>query len=412
MVRVVSFMGCFAWLVPGWLTAADWPQYRGARHDGISHEQKALGDWSKTPPRRLWKVVVGTGFSSVAVAQGRVFTVGNNGVKKGGHDTVYCLDEITGKEVWTFRYPQDLDPKYYEGGPGATPTVSGGTVYTVGRHGLVHALDAATGSVAWTRDLSKDPGLPIPDWGFNSSVLVDGSTLFINAGSAGVALDKATGSPVWTTGKEECGYGTPVPFVQDGRQQLAMFAAKHVVAVDPGSGKETWRVPWKTDWNVNATDPVFDGARMFLSSGYGTGCAAYDLSANPPRRIWSNKEIRSQMASVIAFGGHVYGVDGQGGDKDSRLKCLDLASGAVKWASPKAETGNLAAVDGTLLWLTGGGELVLVEANPDSYRELARAQVGVGKHWTAPVIANGRIYVRNAKGDLVCIEAKPANTPG
>jgi outer membrane protein assembly factor BamB len=260
--------------------------------------------------------------------------------------------------------------------------------------------------------LSKEPGLAVPDWGFNSSVFVDGALLVINAGSAGIALERASGKPVWTTGRDECGYGSPVPFFQEGRRLLAMFAAKHVVAVDPTSGKEAWRLPWKTDWNVNAADPVFDGGRMFLSSGYGTGCAAFDLSSTPPRRMWFNKEIRSQMASIIALGGHVYGVDGQGGDKDSRLKCLDLATGEVKWASPKAETGNLAAVDGRLLWLTGGGELVVVEARPDGYRELGRAQVGGGKHWTPPVLSNGRIYVRNSKGDLVCIEAKAGNGPG
>ena len=412
MAGSICLIGCLAVLFPVLVAATDWPQYRGSHHDGISKDTLAMGDGSTSPPRRLWKASVGIGFSSVAVADGRVFTAGNNGVKKGGHDSVYCLDAASGKEVWTFRYPQDLDPKYYEGGPGATPTVSGGMVYMVGRNGLVHALDAATGSVAWSRDISKDPALAIPDWGFNSSVLVEGSTLVINAGFAGVALDKATGRPVWITGKEECGYATPVPFVQDGRRRLAMFAAKHVVAVDPASGTEAWRVPWKTDWNVNATDPVFDGGRMFLSSGYGTGCAAFDLSSSPPRRLWFNKEMRSQMACVIALDGHVYGVDGQGGDKDSRLKCLDLASGAVKWASPKAETGNLAAAGGILLWLTGSGELVFVDAKPDAYRERTRVQVGGGKHWSPPVLANGRIFVRNARGDLVCIEAKLSNNPG
>ena len=127
--------------------------------------------------------------------------------------------------------------------------------------------------------------------------------------------------------------------------------------------------------------------------------------------MWFNKEIRAQMASAVIVAGHVYGVDGQGGDKDSRLKCLDLATGALKWASPKAETGNLSAVGDKLLWLTGGGELVVVEGKPDAYHERARAQVSSGKHWTAPVMANGRIFVRNAKGELVCIDAKGGHKP-
>ncbi len=396
---------------PTGLFGADWPQYRGPQHDGVSRETIDVGSWAQAAPRRLWKASVGIGFSGVTVSGGRVFTTGNNGLKKGGQDTVYCLDEATGRQIWAFSYPQDLDPKYYDGGPGATPTVVGDKVFIVGRHGLVHALEVSTGVATWSRDLSKDPGLTVPDWGFNSSVLADGPALVINAGSAGIALDKATGKVLWNTGKDECGYGTPVPFAHDGRRLLAMFTAKHVVAVDPGSGKEDWRLPWKTDWNVNAADPVFEGHRMFVSSGYGTGCAAYDLSGTPPRRLWFNKEIRAQMASAVIVAGHVYGVDGQGGDKDSRLKCLDLATGALKWASPKAETGNLSAVGDKLLWLTGGGELVVVEGKPDAYHERARAQVSSGKHWTAPVMANGRIFVRNAKGELVCIDAKGGHKP-
>ena len=394
------------------LVALDWPCYRGPNHDGISRETNAIGAWTGGQPRRLWKASIGIGFSSVAVVEGRVYASGNDGVKKGGKDTIYCLDESSGKELWTFSHPQDLDPKYYEGGPGATPTVAGGIVYTVGRHGLVHALDAQTGKVKWMRDLAKELGLAVPDWGFNSSVLAQGNVLFINAGTAGIALDASTGQERWISGKEECGYGSPVPFQQAGKPLLAMFAAKHVVAIDPSSGKEAWRFPWKTDWNVNASDPVVVGPSMFVSSGYGTGCAVYDLSVTPPRQTWVNKEIRAQMAATIVIGDAVYGVDGQGGDKGSRLKCLDLRTGNVRWTSPPAETGNLTAVGDRLVWLTGTGELVMVEARPEAYRELARAQVSGGKHWTAPVLANGRLFVRNARGDLVCLDVKGAGNPG
>lgn len=393
------------------LFASDWPQYRGQHYDGISREKDAVGTWPDGQPRREWKASVGVGFSGVTVANGRVYTAGSDGLKKGGKDTVYCLDAATGKQAWAFSYPQDLDPKYYEGGPGATPTVAGGRVFMVGRHGLVHALDAASGRVIWARNIAKELGLAVPDWGFNGSAVVRDDTVYLNAGSAGIALDKETGKERWVTGKDECGYGTPVPFEQGGRPLLAMFGAKHVLAVEPGTGREAWRVPWKTDWNVNASDPVVAGDRMFVSSGYGTGCAVYDLSTPSPRRLWANKEIRSQMASVVVMGRHVYGVDGQGGDKDSRLKCLDLETGALKWTSPASETGNLAAVGDRLIWLTGTGELVVVQAVPDGYRELARAQVSGGKHWTAPVIANGRLFVRNARGDVVCLDVK-GSTPG
>lgn len=391
----------------GTLRAADWPRYRGPNQDGISREKDWLGEWPGGQPRRVWKANVGTGFSSVAVVGGRVYTVGSDGRKKGGKDTVYCLDEATGATAWTFEYAQDLDPKYYEGGPGATPTVADGKVYVVGRHGWVHCLDAADGHKVWARNLSTELGLAIPDWGFNSSVHLEDGLAVINAGDHGVALDKATGREAWVSGKLECGYGTPVPFERDGRRALAMFTAMQVVAVDPKTGQVLWRLPWKTDWNVNASDPVVVGNRLWVSSGYGTGGAAYDISGAKPRQLWTNKEIRAHMASSVVMGGFVYGVDAQGGDKDSRLKCLDLETGAVRWASPKAETGNLSATaDGRLLWLTGGGELVVVDARPEAYHEVVRAQVNGGKHWSPPVLANGRVYVRNARGELVCLDVR------
>lgn len=386
--------------------AADWPRYRGLAFDGISTEKDAIGQWSGDYPKQLWKASVGIGFSTVTVADGRVYTVGSDGKKQGGKDIIYSFDAATGALVWKHSYDQDLDPKYYEGGPGATPTLADGRVYQLGRHGRALCLDAATGRVIWERDLVKELGVKLPEWGFNGSIHRDGKLAILNVGTHGIALDAATGREVWVSGKEAAGYGTPVPFEHKGRRLLAIFAAKHMVAVDLESGRSVWQVPWTTKYDVNASDPVFSGNYMFLSSGYGTGCAAYDLSGNQPRQLWSNTEVRAHMSSSVAIGGYVYGVDGQGGDRESQLKCLDLKTGKVVWTSPNAETGNLAAVDGKLVWLTGSGELVVVEASPSGYKELQRAQVNGGKHWAAPVIANGRAYVRNARGDLVCVDVR------
>lgn len=393
-------------MVAACLHAADWPRHRGPDHNGISAESDWVVSWPGGQPKRLWKASVGTGFSSMAVAGGRVFTVGSDGLKKGGKDVVHCLDAETGKQAWTFGYSQDLDPKYYDGGPGATPTIDRGQVYVVGRHGWVHCLKADTGSVVWKRHLVSESGLKVPEWGFNSSVHIEGDQAILNAGSHGISLDRMTGRELWVSGKDEAGYGTPVAFAWKGRHLLAMFAARHVVAVDPKDGSEVWRVAWKTSYDVNSSDPVISGNRMFVSSGYNKGGGAYDLSGAVPRQLWFNKELRAHMAGSVIIGNCVYGVDGQGDDKDSRLKCLDLETGSLKWASPQSGTGNLTAAGDRLLWITGGGELVVVDAKPDGYRETGRAQVSGGKHWTAPTIANGRLYVRSAKGDLVCVDLR------
>lgn len=394
--------------VPASIIATDWPRYRGNHFNGISQEKGWFGTWPGGQPKSLWKANVGTGFSSVAVAAGRVYTMGNAGKQ----DVVYCFDAATGRETWRHSYAQDLDPKYYEGGPGSTPTVDGDRVYTVGRHGAVFCLEAASGKVVWQANLHKQHGCEIPDWGFNGSAHIEGSLVIYNAGLHGIALNKATGEKVWASGKEASGYGTPVPFTHQGRTALAMFAAKGVVAIDPASGKTLWKHPWKTDYDVNAADPVISGHHMYVSSGYGTGGAMVDLSSGSPRQVWFNKDVRAQMAAPVIIDGRIYAIDGQGGDRNSHLRCLDLATGKVLWSSPDAATGNLTAADGKLIWLTGNGEVVIVEARADAYRELARAQVNGGKHWTAPVLANGRLYVRNSKGDLVCLDLKGGGSPG
>ena len=383
--------------------ADDYPRYRGAHFNGIASEKNWLGAWPDGSPKRLWKKNVGTGFSSLAVAGGRVFTLGNSAKQ----DTVYALDANTGAEVWKHSYAEELDPKYYEGGPSATPTVAGDRVYTISKQGHAFCLEAATGKVVWETNVHEKLGAELPDWGFAGSPHVDGDLVILNAGSHGLALNRASGEKVWFSGKEAAGYGTPVPFTSGGKPALAIFAAKAVVAVDPQTGTVLWQHPWETSYDVNSADPVVSGNLMFLSSGYDKGGGVVNFTGNQAKQVWFNKEVRSHFQTAVTLGGKLYAVDGQGGDKNSKLKCLDLETGKVLWTSPEAETGSLSAsADGRLLWLTGKGELVIVEAKPDGYKELARAQVTGGKCWTAPVLANGKVYIRNAKGDVVCVDVR------
>jgi outer membrane protein assembly factor BamB len=386
--------------------AADWPRYRGSNYNGISTESGWFGKWANGAPKELWKRNVGIGFSSVSVANGRLYTVGNDGKKKGGKDTVYCFDAVSGAEIWTYSYDQNLEDKYYEGGPGATPTVDGNHVFVAGKNGTVVCLDAEKGTEVWKRNIHKELDLELPEWGFNGSVHIEGSLAILNAGSYGLALDKSTGKEVWSTGKAAAGYGTPVPIDAGGKRALAMFTAKSVVAIDPSSGKSLWNHPWKTSYDVNAADPAVHGDHMYISSGYGSGGSGIQFGADSAKEVWKNKEIASHMASPIAVGNFIYGIDGSGGDKNSKLKCLELKTGKLVWSSPQAATGSLSIADGKILWITGTGELVIVEASPDAYKELARAQITGGKIWSPPVLSHGRLYVRTAKGDLVCVDIR------
>jgi len=291
--------------------AADWPNWRGPNHDGVSLETGWSTDWPADGPEVLWEAAIGTGFSSIAVANGRVYTMGNIN----NTDIVWCLDAATGDEIWKHRYAAPLDDKNYEGGPNATPTVDGDRVYTLSKRGMVFCLDAGTGAVVWSKDLHKDFGIKWPDWGLSGSALVLEDMVVFNAGTSGIAFDKATGALVWQSGKKPSGYATPMAFRQAGRKRLAIFASKSLVAVDAKTGEEAWSYPWKTSWNVNAATPIVSGETMFISSGYGKGCALLGIDGEGVREIHVNRSMRNQCNNSVLWRGYVYGNDGQVGSK-------------------------------------------------------------------------------------------------
>jgi len=374
--------------------AADWPRFRGPDQNGISKETglnpKALEGGAKT----LWKASVGTGFSSITIANGRVFTMGNADAT----DTVWGLDAGTGKEIWKHSYAEELKPNLYEGGPNATPTVDGDRVYTLSKTGKAFCLDAAKGTVVWEKDLAKELGAKKPEWGFSGSVLIEGDLAIYNVGTAGTALNKQTGAVVWKSGTDVAGYSQAIP-INLGKDRLVLFmAARDCLALNPKTGVVAWSHPWKTSYDVNAADPLVSGNKVFVSSGYNHGASVFEVVDNKPTVIWENKNLRNQFSSSVLWNGHVYGMD------ESQLRCLDFATGEVKWTDKASGKGTLIVADGKLIVLSEKGELILAEVSPEAFKPLSRAQILGGKCWTSPALANGKLYARNAKGDLVCVE--------
>jgi outer membrane protein assembly factor BamB len=378
--------------------ADDWPQWRGPQRNGVSAEGGWLDRWPEGGPGVLWKAEVGTGFSSFAVAGGRVYTMGHADER----DSIVCLDAETGRVAWTHAYAAEIGDKFFEGGPTSTPAVDGGRVYAVARAGEVFCLDAATGKVVWSTNFAEAAGVPAPGWGFGGSPVVHGSLLLLNAGEAGVALEKDTGRLLWKSAAKEAGYSTPLVALG---KQLLLGSGRSYLAVDPASGKELWRIRWVTEYGCNAADPVVDGARAFVSSGYGRGGALLELGDGEPKTLWQNKALRTQMNPAVLVGGHLYGIDGDA-EKPCALKCLEFATGAEKWSRPLSGPGALVAADGKLVVLDARGELLVGPASPAGFEPTARAQVLSGKCWTAPVLANGRIFCRNAEGRVVCLDVR------
>ena len=210
MKLVLAWLAWFGWLAGA--LAADWPQWRGPDRNGIAAEAVSAA-WPDQGPKVIWRASVGTGFSSCAVCQGRLYTLGN----AGNQDTVWCFDAVTGKEIWKYSYAAALSPQWYEGGPGATPTVDSNRVFTISKWGDVFCLDAAKGSVLWQRDLRRD-GVKPNRWGFAGSPLVWGGLVILNAGTAGIALDRSTGRIVWSNGTNAAGYASPTRFAAGGKE--------------------------------------------------------------------------------------------------------------------------------------------------------------------------------------------------
>ncbi|MEK7779919.1 MAG: PQQ-binding-like beta-propeller repeat protein [Verrucomicrobiota bacterium] len=375
-------------------TAADWPNFRGPTHDGISKETGWTAAWPADGPKVLWKAKVGMGFSAVTVANGKAYTQGNTK----DEDTIFCFDANNGTSVWKHTYAAPLDPKYYEGGTSATPTVDGDRVYTISKRGIVHCLSAADGKVIWTKNLQEELGAKIPDWGFAGSFFIEGDLAILNIGTAGTALDKKTGKVIWTSGKEESGYSTPIPYDASGERAVMLAIKQDVIAVKIKDGKELWRFPWKTQYDVNAANPILSGSKVFISSGYNRGGGVFDISKAPPAKVWENKNMRNHMASSVLWQGHLYGVD------ENQLRCVVFDTGEVKWTDKVSGKGSLILADGKLIVLTERGELIVANPSPEGFKPISRAQVVGGKCWAAPTLANGKIYVRTGPGDVVCVD--------
>jgi outer membrane protein assembly factor BamB len=386
------------------IMGADWPCFRGPNHDGISTETIA---WPRNGPRQVWKINVGIGHSALAVVGDRAYTMGNANET----DTVFSIDAATGKIIWKHSYPcnEKVGIKDYDG-PFATPTVTDGVVYTISRKGDVFALDAKTGKVIWFRNIVQEEGVKTPRFGgLAGSPLVLGNKVFLNASPGGMALDARTGRTLWKSGAGQGGYATPVPLQIGPKTHLAIHSTRELTIVDAADGKQVWSTPRRQPIGVNAPDPVVDGTKVFVTAGRAFGGALFNV-AGDTKAIWEQEGLSSHWHTSVLLNGFLYGPNGNNsegaGASPTSLRCLDWKTGQIKWSEPKLGFNGLIAVGGKLLVLAEVGDLVLAEASPEGYKELGLAHIIEGRAFTAPVIAAGKVYARNTKGDVVCVDMR------
>jgi len=381
--------------------ASDWPSWHGEKQDSISTETNLNWDWGTNVPKVIWKAQAGKGFSSFAVSNGKVITLGNDKET----DTIFCWEAATGKELWKHAYACPLAALAHEGGPYATPVIDNHHVYSLSKAGHYFCLNLETGKPLWSGAFPP----PLTNkvdykvwWGFAGSPVVMQDKVVFSVGSACVALDKNTGVKLWDNGPGRPGYSTPVEFGYHGKKCFAFLGGHEVIGVETEKGNVLWRVPWRTEWDQNAPDVIVSSNQMFVCSGHNVGCALFDLGSESPKEIWRNKNLICELSTPVLWNGNLYGYS------QSHLTCVSWSSGERKWTVDDSNKGSLILVGDKLVALEEDGLLRIVQAVDSGYKPVAQAKILDGRCWTQPVVANGLLYARNAAGEVVCLDLRPA----
>ncbi len=378
---------------------SDWPQWRGPDRTNVSSEK----DW-KVKGAKKWEASVGLGYSSVVIADEKLYTHGHD--VDAGEDTIYCLDVEDGGEIWTHRFPCRIWKEAHEGGSLVTPSIDGDVVYSLEREGQLFCLNAEDGKVLVEKKLADEWKAVPGTWGFAASPLVLEDMVVLNVGRV-VAVKKKSLEVLWKTDKDYGdAYATATAFDLEGQPCLAVFNRTGLVVLERKTGEEVARHPWETQYNINAATPIALGSKVFISSGYNRGCALVDFTGKKAKVVWESKVMRNHMSGCVLYLDHLYGFD------DNVLKCIDL-QGNEKWRERDTGKGALTLADGKLIVASGKGELLIAEASPSEFKALNREKVlDGGVYWTPPVLCDGCIYIRNNHGQLVCLDHSAKTASG
>jgi outer membrane protein assembly factor BamB len=392
-------------------TASDWPQFLGPTRNGISVETGLLDTWPTDGPKETWRVRGGVGMSGLVICGGMLTTL----IQENGEQFVTALNPETGEPMWKTAVAPDYRNNMGHG-PRATPTIAGESVYAFTGQGILVALNLKSGKIRWTRNLVRELNARPAEYGMACSPLVVGNQVIVTIGApraAVVACDSKTGRQLWTAGRDATGYSSPALLKVDGTSQIVVCTGSSVVGLKSGTGAALWRYPYETDYDCNIATPISINGEVFVSSGENHGSVLLNLAPSGKSfevsEVWSSNGassvMRNEWQTSIHLGDHLYGMDNVGGAGPiTHLSCLEAATGKRVWQAARFGKGNLIAADGKLIIATVRGELVLVEASPNGFNELARAKVFSGSR-TGPALANGRLYLRDNK-EIVCLDLR------
>jgi outer membrane protein assembly factor BamB len=384
--------------VPVALTPGDWPAFRGPQRDNRLTGVRIATDWTAHPPKELWKHRVGPGWGSFAVVGDHLYTQ----EQRGDNEAVVCYRADTGEELWAHSDKTRFDEPAAGPGPRATPTFHEGKLYALGANGRLNCLDPATGKEFWSKDVAADLGAKVPMWGFAASPLVVKGIVTVYAGGPDKAVlgyKADTGELAWAAGNGPLSYCSTHLAKFDGVEQLLIATDAGLTAFDPATGKVLWTHDWQTDNQIaRIVQPaLLEGGDVLIGTGMGVGTRRVHVGREgdgwSAKEVWTSQAIKPYYNDLVVYKDYLYGFDG------TFLVCVTLADGKLKWKARGYGAGQvlLLADQGLLLVATEKGEAALVAASPERHQELGKFPAIEGKTWNHPVLAHGRLYVRNGE---------------
>ena len=378
----------------------DWPQWRGPDRTNISAEKGLLQHWPEGGPELKWLFRdAGLGYSSFAVAAGRLYTMGS----RGDAEFAIAVDVKTGAELWSTAIGT-LFENHWGNGPRSTPTVHENRVYALGASGNLVCLNVEDGSLIWQQNLAELGGT-VPRWGYTESVLVDGGRVLCTPGGANgaiAALDAQSGALIWQSKEftDEAQYTSMIAPLIQGARQYVQLTMKSVVGIEPASGKLLWRTEFPGTVAVAPT-PISRNNRVYVTAGYGVGCKVVEIGPDQqPTEVYSNKVMKNHHGGVLLLDNHIYGYSDKVG-----WACQAFDTGKLLWNEEQngPAKGSLTFADGRFYCLRQDGDVALIEARPDKYTEhgrfkltpLSKLRKPDGGIWASPVVANGTLFLRD-----------------
>ncbi|MGH9721783.1 MAG: PQQ-binding-like beta-propeller repeat protein [Bryobacteraceae bacterium] len=397
--------------------AGDWPQWRGPQRTGVSQETGLLKAWPKEGPKLLWRLAdIGEGYATPAVAGGRLYLLANRDMD---NEFVQALSVEDGKPIWTTRLGPVGNPKQQPPYPMArsTPSVDGEVLYAFSSDGDLACLQSATGKVVWQKNVRKEFGGQPGTWAYSESPLIDGDVLVVTPGGAEatlVALNKKTGAVIWKSavpGGDRAGYSSAIVTDAAGRKQYVQFLDKGLVGVDAKTGKFLWRYTQTSGGPANIATPVARDGYVYSTNARRFGGGLVQLKAAgdgvEAEQVYLERDVPNTLGGQVLLGRNLYGANQQG------AVAAEFATGKILWQAPGAGPGAVFYADGRLYYHGENGEVLLVEATPEAYKEKGRftpadppkRRDSRERAWSYPVVANGRLYIRDL-GTLWCYNVK------